>query len=44
VQVPDIFAFLAAWFAEDTAADFDGIGGIAVPDIFAFLAAWFAGC
>ncbi len=43
-DIPDIFAFLAAWFAEDFAADFDGNGTLAVPDIFAFLAAWFAGC
>ncbi len=44
VAVPDIFAFLAAWFAQDARADFDRNGTIAVPDIFAFLAAWFAGC
>lgn len=44
VAVPDIFAFLSAWFANDSAADFDGNGSIAVPDIFAFLSAWFAGC
>jgi len=44
VAVPDIFAFLAAWFAQGPGADFDGNGTVAVPDIFAFLAAWFAGC
>jgi hypothetical protein len=44
VQVPDIFAFLAAWFAQAPAADFDNNGSVQVPDIFAFLAAWFAGC
>jgi hypothetical protein len=43
--VPDIFAFLSLWFANDPAADFDGSGlPVAVPDIFAFLSAWFAGC
>jgi len=43
--VPDIFAFLSAWFAAAPAADFDDSGGApAVPDIFAFLSAWFAGC
>ncbi len=42
--VPDIFAFLGAWFAEDPQAEFDGQPGIGVPDIFAFLALWFAGC
>jgi hypothetical protein len=42
--VPDIFAFLALWFADNPAADFDGNGTIAIPDIFAFLSAWFAGC
>jgi hypothetical protein len=44
VQVPDIFAFLSAWFAQDPSADLDGTPGIAVPDIFAFLSLWFAGC
>lgn len=44
VDVPDIFAFLSAWFASLPAADFDGANGVAVPDIFAFLTAWFAGC
>jgi hypothetical protein len=44
VAVPDIFAFLSAWFAQDPSADIDGQGGIAVPDIFAFLSLWFAGC
>jgi hypothetical protein len=42
--VPDIFAYLAAWFALDPRADVDGAAGIAVPDIFAFLSDWFAGC
>ncbi len=43
VQVADIFAFLAAWFAGEPAAfEFGGTPG--VPAIFAFLAAWFAGC
>ena len=44
VQVPDIFAFLSAWFALDPRADFNGVLGVNVPDIFAFLSAWFAGC
>ena len=44
VAVPDIFAFLSAWFAQGNGADFDGNGTVAVPDIFAFLSAWFAGC
>ncbi len=43
-EVPDIFAFLSAWFAGDPRADIDGIPGIGVPDIFAFLSLWFAGC
>lgn len=43
--VPDIFAFLADWFAGAPEANFDGQGSQPeVPDIFAFLAAWFAGC
>ena len=42
--VPDIFAFLADWFAQAPQADFDGNDLIEVPDQFAFLAAWFAGC
>ena len=44
VDVPDIFAFLSAWFAGDASADVDGTPGIGVPDIFAFLSLWFAGC
>jgi hypothetical protein len=44
VDVPDIFAFLSAWFSLEPAADLDGVPGVTVPDIFAFLAAWFAGC
>jgi hypothetical protein len=45
VEVPDIFAFLSAWFANDARADFDGSGlPVTVPDIFAFLSVWFAGC
>lgn len=43
-EVPDIFAFLSAWFAQSSSADFDSSGTIAVPDIFAFLSRWFAGC
>ncbi len=43
VEVPDIFAFLSAWFANDPDAyEFGGTSG--VPAIFAFLSAWFAGC
>ncbi len=44
VGVPDIFAFLAAWFAQDSGADVNGDSVVTVPDIFAFLALWFAGC
>jgi hypothetical protein len=43
-DVPDIFAFLAAWFASDATAEFDGQPGISVPDIFSFLSLWFVGC
>ena len=43
-EVPDIFAYLTAWFAQSASADLDGVTGIAVPDIFFFLTAWFAGC
>jgi len=42
--VPDIFAFLSAWFAADPRTDLNGSGIVDVPDIFAFLSAWFAGC
>ena len=43
-EVPDIFAYLSAWFAQSASADVDGVTGIAVPDIFFFLSTWFAGC
>ena len=44
VGVPDIFAYLSAWFAGSASADIDGVGGVGVPDIFAFLSLWFAAC
>lgn len=44
VGVPDIFAYLIAWFAGDAIADLDGVNGPEVLDIFTFLNAWFAGC
>jgi len=44
IGVPDIFAFLSAWFAQNLSADLNGNGILDVPDIFAFLSAWFAGC
>lgn len=43
-EVPDIFAFLSAWFSQDPRADVDGTPGVSVPDIFSFLSIWFAGC
>ncbi|MCC6322335.1 MAG: hypothetical protein IT438_12970 [Phycisphaerales bacterium] len=42
--VQDIFDFLAAYFALDLAADFNGVGGLSVQDIFDFLSAYFTGC
>ena len=44
IGIPDIFDFLAAWFAADPRADFNGVNGIGIQDIFDFLSAWFAGC
>lgn len=43
-NVPDIFAYLSSWFAQEARADFDGAGGLGVPDIFAFLSCWFGPC
>jgi len=43
-EVPDIFAFLSAWFAQSPLADSNVDGAIGVTDIFLFLAIWFAGC
>jgi trimeric autotransporter adhesin len=42
-NIQDIFAFLAAWFQGDPAADLSG-DGVGVQDIFDFLNQWFAGC
>ncbi len=42
-EVPDIFAFLSAWFIQDPRAYHFG-GVVGVPAIFAFLSVWFAGC
>ena len=50
VNVTDIFAFLAAFFAQNGqtgpghSADFNGDGVVNVFDVFFFLHAWFAGC
>ncbi len=44
VGVPDIFAFLSAWFGGYPAADVNQNGAFDVPDIFLFLSRWFAGC
>jgi uncharacterized membrane protein len=44
VNVTDIFAYLAAWFANNPHSDFNLDGAVNVSDIFAFIAAWFAGC
>ncbi len=44
VDVPDIFAFLSAWFAGNIEADYTYNGVVFTTDIFAFLSAWFAPC
>lgn len=41
--VPDVFMFLAEWFAGSVVGDWDASGGCAVADVFAFLSDWFAG-
>lgn len=43
VTIEDVFDFLAAWFAGDSRADFNG-AGLSVQDVFDFIAAWFEGC
>jgi hypothetical protein len=42
-EVQDLFAFLAAWFAGDARANFNG-GGLSAQAIYDYLAAWLAGC
>ncbi|MCC6320669.1 MAG: hypothetical protein IT438_04440 [Phycisphaerales bacterium] len=42
--VQDIFEFLAAYFGNNVAADFNTSGVLSVQDIFDFLAAYFSGC
>lgn len=44
VEVPDIFAFLSAWFGNNPAADVDGTAGLQVSDIFVFLSWYFEPC
>ena len=44
VDVPDIFAFLSAWFAGNFEADYTYNGTVFTTAIFAFLSAWFAPC
>ncbi len=47
VSVNDLFAFLAAWFAQNgqtapaLSADFDHNGSVSVNDLFEFLSCWF---
>ena len=43
VEVPDLFAYLSAWFANSPSANING-DALEVSDIFSYLAAWFAGC
>ncbi len=42
ISVRDIFDFLTAWFAGNTAADVNNSGVLSVQDIFDFLGFWFA--
>ena len=44
VSLDDLFAFLEAYFAGQSAADVNGVGGVSVEDVFAFLAGWVRGC
>jgi hypothetical protein len=44
LAVPDIFAFLSAWFAGSDYADINDDQAVTVPDVFAFLSLWFGGC
>ena len=40
----DIFAFLAAWFAGNPGADYNGVNGLEVQDVLEFINGWFLGC
>lgn len=44
VEVSDIFAYLAAWFSMDAAAEWDGEEDITVADLLEYLTQWFGGC
>jgi hypothetical protein len=44
LAVQDIFAFVAAWFAQEPRADWNGQNGLTEQDIFDYLGAWFVGC
>lgn len=44
VEVPDIFGFLSAFFAQSQGGDQNADGVIDVPDIFFFLSGYFRGC
>lgn len=44
VTVQDVFDFLAAYFAGDSAADVNGSGGVSVQDVFDFLTLYFTAC
>lgn len=44
VAVPDIFAFLVAWFNSESTTDTNASGSVEVADILTFLTWWFGGC
>ncbi len=43
-DVLDLLDYLALWFIDDPAAEFDGLTGSPVLDLLAFLVVWFEGC
>jgi len=41
INVADLFAYLALWFAGSARADTDADGAVSTPDVFQFITAWF---
>lgn len=48
VRVPDLFAYLSAWFgglsSDGRSPDVNADSRVGIDDLFAFIRAWFAGC
>ena len=43
-SIDDLFLYFNAYFMGDSAADWDGVNGVAIDDLFLYINAYFTGC